>query len=112
MIWTNLLSIIHTPKLPNPSYIEGPMPFRSVLPSVTPKFETQESTDNTIHFAEKYTLNANRKQSSADRPHVIERRSSKIRPSVLYLNSLPTMPLAMFPASPVVENAVPAMLDA
>lgn len=30
----------------------------------------------------------------------------------LYLNILPTMPLAMFPASPVVEKAVPAMLDA
>lgn len=32
--------------------------------------------------------------------------------SSLYLNILPTMPLAMFPASPVVEKAVPAMLDA
>lgn len=29
-----------------------------------------------------------------------------------YLNILPTIPLAMFPASPVVEKAVPAMLDA
>lgn len=30
----------------------------------------------------------------------------------LYLKILPTMPLAIFPASPVVEKAVPAMLDA
>lgn len=29
-----------------------------------------------------------------------------------YLKILPTIPLAMFPASPVVEKAVPAMLDA
>lgn len=29
-----------------------------------------------------------------------------------YLNILPTIPLAIFPASPVVEKAVPAMLDA
>lgn len=31
---------------------------------------------------------------------------------VCYLRSLPSMPLAIFPAKPVVEKAVPAILDA
>lgn len=33
-------------------------------------------------------------------------------PRPVYRNSLPTMPLAIFPASPLVEKAVPAILDA
>lgn len=41
---------------------------------------------------------------------LLEERRVPVGP--LYLNILPTMPLAMFPASPVVEKAVPAMLDA